>query len=72
MLLTEYKKNINRITKIFFGNIKEIRNDLIKDIKYFSKNENYEKALELKKRLDAYEYVVQKRLNINEFLKIQI
>ena len=68
MLFDEYQKNIKYINGILSGKIKYVTNEIRKDMYKKSKVNDYEKALELKKKLDIFEYITQPRTDIREVL----
>lgn len=64
----EYSKNISRIKNTLSGKFKSVRLTLEKNMKIFSKNEEYEKAHEIKRMLDGLEYLTKIRVPASEFL----
>lgn len=53
----DYKKNIRRIVKFLKGQTKEVIKELEKERNQLSKEENYEKAKDAQKKIDAINYV---------------
>jgi len=53
-----YRQNIQKIKKILSGDFIGLQRQLKKEIKQFSKSENYEAALEARDDLESLEYVV--------------
>ena len=54
---SDYKKNIKHIVKFLNGNILDVIKDLSKERDRLSKSENYEKASEVQKQIDAIELI---------------
>ncbi len=55
----DYRKNIARIIKILEGKSISVKRDLEREMKTMGKKERYEEAKELKRQLDAFNYVTQ-------------
>lgn len=56
-LKTAYKKDIRRIIQFLNGNVKNVTKDLEKERDKFSFQQNFEKANEIQKKLDAIELI---------------
>lgn len=54
---TEYKRNVNRIVTFLKGKTKEVLSDLEKERGTLSRLENFEKAQDIQKKIDAIRYV---------------
>jgi excinuclease ABC subunit C len=68
-LTKTYQDNIRGLVKILSGKIKKVRLDIVKNIDRYSKTEDYESALKERQKLEAYDYITQKKSNVEEFLK---
>lgn len=55
--LNNYKNNIKNIALFFEGKKKKIINDLKKEMMFFAKSQNFEKAIEIKKKLFALNHI---------------
>lgn len=64
-----YLKNIRRIKSILSGKIDSIKNELIREMRILSKNENYEDALEVKRHLEKLEYITSPRIDAEMFME---
>jgi len=68
-LFDEYQKNITYINGILSGRFKFVTNELRRDMYKKSKMKDYEGALELKKKLDIFDYITKPNTDIKEVLK---
>jgi len=57
----DYQKNIIAVEKVLSGKSFEIITTLDKSMKNYSKNQNFEKALEIREQIKALEYIEQKQ-----------
>ena len=57
----DYEQQVNDTIKFFQGNQKSIFNKLEKQMIFFSKNENYEKAARSKDSLQSLRYIIKGR-----------
>ncbi|MCX6726498.1 MAG: GIY-YIG nuclease family protein [Candidatus Shapirobacteria bacterium] len=53
-----YRQNIGKLKKVLSGKITSLQRQLTKEMKFASKSENYESALELRRQLESINYVV--------------
>lgn len=58
-LKKEYRKNIRQIIRILEGESQKVLKDLEKEREQASKNEEFEKAAELQRRIQALQYITQ-------------
>jgi len=65
----EYKKNIRSIIQIFEGKTKQIIKNIEKKRDVLSKNEQFEEALLLQKRIDALTYITQPKHVPSEYIQ---
>lgn len=68
-LRNQYKKNINYILRTLNGKFKLVHSKLLKELKYYSKIEDYENANLIKEKLNALDYITQTKINPDQFLK---
>ncbi|MBN1970379.1 MAG: GIY-YIG nuclease family protein [Candidatus Delongbacteria bacterium] len=64
----EYDKNIKMVVKFLNGDIKFVQNSLKKDIKNYSKNEQFERASVTLKKLNAVQYITSPKTSVSFFL----
>jgi excinuclease ABC subunit C len=62
----EYDKKINSIREILKGKDKQVRKSLEKEMQTYSLNQEYEKAMVVKDRIDAINYLSDRQLIENE------
>jgi len=60
----DYEQQVNDTIKFFQGNQKSIFNKLEKQMIFFSKNENYEKAAEVRDSLQSLNYIIREEVKI--------
>ena len=60
----DYEQQVNGTIKFFQGNQKSIFNKLEKQMIFFSKNENYEKAAEVRDSLQSLNYIIREEVKI--------
>ncbi|MEI8067668.1 MAG: GIY-YIG nuclease family protein [Candidatus Shapirobacteria bacterium] len=63
--ISNYKKNISQIKNILSGNFRKLLSDLTKEMKIFSKNENYEMAKIKLDQINAINYFISGWRNLN-------
>ncbi len=63
-----YKKNIRHVIQFFEGNTKEIIKELEEEREEFSKNEDFENAALIQKKINAVNQVTQKKHNPFEYV----
>lgn len=63
----EYKKTINHLINFLKGSTKVVIKDLEKERDKFTKNEEFEKAREIQKKIDAIKYITTKKQNVFEY-----
>ena len=61
----DYEQQVNDTIKFFQGNQKSIFNKLEKQMIFFSKNENYEKAAEVRDSLQSLNYIIREEVKIS-------
>ncbi len=64
-----YLRNIGNIRKILKGKISDIKRELEKNIKYFSKQQDFENASAVLSKLKQIEYISSPYYQINNFLE---
>jgi len=64
--LADYRKQIGKIIKLLNGNIKSPINDLEKQMNYYAKNLDYEKAGVLRDKIDDLKYISQ-NIGVNPY-----
>ncbi|MBU0570200.1 GIY-YIG nuclease family protein [Patescibacteria group bacterium] len=64
-----YIKNVRMIKQILLGKFNSVKNNLEKDMEKFAKNEEFEKAAEVRKQIERLDYITQPITPINYFLK---
>ena len=64
-----YLRNINNLKKVLDGDIEKVTKNLTKLMNLLALNQKYEKALIIKKQIDALRYISQKPLPQEIFLK---
>lgn len=69
VLRKKYLKNIKYVKKFLDGDFVKIKYLLKKDLDEQSKNENYEKALETKNKLEQINYITQPIIDTDEYIK---
>lgn len=65
----KYNRNIGKIKKILSGNIKSLETQLKKEMKIFSKSEDYESAIMARNQLSSLNYIVSGWKNINNLFE---
>ena len=60
-----YKKQVTDTVKFFQGNQKKILDKLEKQMIFFSKNQNYEKAAEFRDSLQSLNYIIREEVKIS-------
>jgi excinuclease ABC subunit C len=68
-LFEEYKKNIKRIKYFLKGKIKKVESELISEMDYFSKKEEFEKAKSIKEKIEIFRLLTQPVRNPDEYLE---
>tara|TARA_B100000965_G_scaffold388732_1_gene393587 strand:+ start:2313 stop:4115 length:1803 start_codon:yes stop_codon:yes gene_type:complete len=61
----EYSNQVEDTVKFFQGNQKKIFDKLEKQMIYFSKNQNYEKAAEIRDSLQSLNYIIREEIKIS-------
>lgn len=64
-----YQKNLLRLVKFLSGKRQDVQKQLKKDMEEFSKKQEYEKAAEIKKKLERLEWLTAPRTNPWEYQK---
>lgn len=67
--LKSYLKDINRIKEILSGNSNKVYLEIERKMKHFSKNEEYEKAAQLRDLHQKYLYITQKSRSPEDYLE---
>lgn len=65
----EYLKNIRNIKLVLTRKFNKVRNLLKKDMDLLSKQQKYEDAKEVRDKIVALDYITQKKLNEEDFIK---
>lgn len=65
----EYKDNIRQLKGVLSGRIKFIRNAMEKKMKKLSKQKNFEKAAELRDKIEKLDYITQPIIPIDRFVE---
>ncbi len=60
-LKTRYKKNIKQVIKILSGKFEQILNDLNRELKLLTREENYEQALQVRNKMQRLEYLMHEK-----------
>lgn len=68
-LKAEYMKNIRGVVGILSGRFKFIRKQLESEMKQYSREENFEKAEEVKQKLDALDYITAYRPSESNYIQ---
>lgn len=61
-----YKKTINKIKKILNGKFSLLRKQLVKEMNTYSKHQQYEQSLIIKKQIDSLDYIVDGWKNLSD------
>ncbi len=64
-----YLKNISRIKSILSGKIEKVKKILYVEMDKYSKNQNYEEALNVRNKIEGLEYITQPKIPTNFFLE---
>ncbi|MBU2595907.1 GIY-YIG nuclease family protein [Patescibacteria group bacterium] len=58
----EYRKNVSRLSRLLSGKIESVKKDLLREMKRFSKEKNYEKAAEIRDRIKTLDHIKEMSL----------
>jgi len=64
-----YKKNIRMLLGILSGRSKNVLNSLYKEMEKYSKEQKYEEASEIKKKIERLEYITQPIMSASSFIQ---
>ncbi|MBN1168382.1 GIY-YIG nuclease family protein [Candidatus Woesebacteria bacterium] len=65
----QYLKNIRYIKTFLNGDFDNINKNLKKEMQHYSESQQYEKALEIKRRIDQIEYITKPIVDPDEYVK---
>jgi excinuclease ABC subunit C len=68
-LYKKYLGNIKKVKRILSGGLTGIKNDYLKKMSFYSKNEKYELAKFYREKIEIIEKLTEKKFRIEEYLK---
>lgn len=69
LLESEYYLNIKKVRYFFNGKFISLKNRLVAEMKAYSNDEKFEKAKEIKERIDFIDSILQKEISEDNYLK---
>ena len=64
----KYRKNISRLKKILTGKVKTVQRELVKEMKGYAKNQEFEKAEDTQKQLVTLENILNPAASIERYI----
>ncbi|OGM12407.1 hypothetical protein A2Z22_04510 [Candidatus Woesebacteria bacterium RBG_16_34_12] len=67
--IKEYKKNISLLKNLLKRRVKSIRKYLFREMKYYSRLQKFEKALDLKTKIENLDYITQATIPVKYYIE---
>lgn len=68
-LKAKYSKNVKKITSMLSGKIKAIRADMVKEMKAYSKKQQFESANEIKQKIANIDYILKQHISADSYIE---